>query len=170
MSAFNPGQNGDLRSEYLPAAVLEMAVLLRKEELKIPADTRPDNITITSDFNAALLTITATFPITTAVLADGSVNIKASEYLGAFEQDGGVTAAFNDGGGTLNANSKTKAFLEVCQLLQAAELQLPADTRPDNITISYDTEAGTASVTASLPQNTMVSTTGDIRVSAFDYL
>jgi hypothetical protein len=73
-------------------------------------------------------------------------------------------------GTDIKSTNKVAGLLEIAQLLQAAELAVPEETRPNNVSISIDLETGTASVTATLPVSAVVSSTGTIVVAATDYI
>jgi hypothetical protein len=73
-------------------------------------------------------------------------------------------------GTDIKSVNKVAGLLEMAQLLQAAELTVPEETRPNNVSISIDLEAGTASITATVPVSTVISPTGTIVVAATDYI
>lgn len=73
-------------------------------------------------------------------------------------------------GTDIKSTNKVAGLLEIAQLLQVAELGVPEEARPNNISISIDLETGTASVTATLPVSAVVSPTGTIVVTATDYI
>ena len=79
MSAFNP--NGELHATNLPAAFLEMSQKLSAAELAVPADTRPNNITIAVDVEGGAATVTASIPIAVTADASGRLVVSASDYL-----------------------------------------------------------------------------------------
>jgi len=70
-----------LFSIHKPAALLELALKLQTEELALPAETRPDNISITYDTESGVVTLAATLPTTFSVDADGKLVVTATEYL-----------------------------------------------------------------------------------------
>lgn len=73
-------------------------------------------------------------------------------------------------GTDIKSTTKPAGLLELAHLLQADELAVPAETRPDNISITYDAEAGTASVTATLPITFTLDANGKPVATAVDYL
>lgn len=60
-------------------------------------------------------------------------------------------------------------FFEISRALQAAELALPEATRPNNITIAVDTEAGSVTISATVPV-VLGGSGGVISYTASDYL
>jgi hypothetical protein len=74
-----PGTN--IKSTNKPAGLLELAHLLQADELAVPADTRPNNVTISYDAEAATATVTATLPITFSLDANGKPVATATDYI-----------------------------------------------------------------------------------------
>lgn len=72
--------------------------------------------------------------------------------------------------GEIKSTDKPSALLELAQMVQAAELTVPEETRPNNVTIAIDGETGTATVTATLPVTFTTDSTGKIVVDAVDYI
>jgi hypothetical protein len=70
---------------------------------------------------------------------------------------------------TTTATNLVAQMLEVAGAVQSAELALPEETRPDNISFTPDTEAGTIAISISLPV-TFSSAAGKISYTAVDYL
>lgn len=70
---------------------------------------------------------------------------------------------------TTTATNLVAQLLEVAGAVQAAELAIPEETRPDNISFTPDTEGGTISISVSLPV-TFSSAGGKISYTAVDYL
>lgn len=73
-------------------------------------------------------------------------------------------------GAELKSANKPSALLEMAFSLQASELSVPEETRPNNVTISIDAETGVASVTATLPVAIVLDAAGKPVVTATDYL
>lgn len=71
----------DIKSTNIPAGILELAHQLQAKELLVPADTRPDNITITYDAETSLATVTATLPIVFTLDANGKPVATATDYI-----------------------------------------------------------------------------------------
>lgn len=78
-SPLTPGT--DIKSTNKPAGLLELAHQLQANELSVPAETRPNNITISYDAEALTATITATLPITFSLDANGKPVATATDYL-----------------------------------------------------------------------------------------
>ena len=73
-------------------------------------------------------------------------------------------------GADLHSTHKPGGLLEMAFSLQASELSVPEETRPNNVTISIDAETGIASVTATLPVAIVLDAAGKPVVTATDYL
>jgi len=80
-------------------------------------------------------------------------------------------AAFTPGtGGDLKSTSIEAAFVELAQLLQAAEA---GNTEPDSenfLSLTYDTEAGNAVISASMPISLSVDAAGKTVITATPYI
>ncbi|MDB9374307.1 hypothetical protein [Nodularia sphaerocarpa] len=72
--------------------------------------------------------------------------------------------------GLIKSTNKPAGLLEISLLLQQDELALPEDTRPDNISVSFDTDAGIATVSASLPITFALSAQGEFVATGVEYL
>ncbi|MEA5516205.1 hypothetical protein [Nodularia sp. UHCC 0506] len=70
----------------------------------------------------------------------------------------------------IKSTTKPAGLLELAHLLQADELAIGVDTRPDNVNITYDAEAGTATVAATLPITFALDASGKPVATAVDYL
>lgn len=80
-------------------------------------------------------------------------------------------AAFTPGtGGDLKSTTLEAAFVELAQLLQAAEIGNTETDPETNVTLSYDTEAGTAAISASMPITVAVDATGKAVITATPYI
>lgn len=77
----SPAAGDDLNSVHKPGLLLEAALSLQASELAIPAETRPNNVTVTFDSEAATATLTATLPISVAVNGTGQAVIQAVDYI-----------------------------------------------------------------------------------------
>jgi hypothetical protein len=76
------GGGGDLNSDSLPEALLEIASLLAASEKAVtPAENQPNNVQITFDLETGSAVIAANLPFTTAAAANGDVTIHAIDYL-----------------------------------------------------------------------------------------
>lgn len=78
-STLAPGT--DIKSVTKPAALLELSHLLQTDELGISEENRPNNISITYDADALLVTVSATIPISFSLDANGKPVATASDYL-----------------------------------------------------------------------------------------
>ncbi len=80
-AAFANG-GGDLSSDTLPEALLEIASLLAAAEKSVtPAENQPNNVQIQFDLETSSATISANLPFTTASASNGAVTIIAIDYL-----------------------------------------------------------------------------------------
>ncbi len=169
MSIFNSGADGTLKSTHLPQAVLELARYLDAAENSRnganPGLTPRRNLSTNISLDTGTVAIAATFPIISAIQADGTDKISVTDYLSP------VYSAFKNGGGTLKSTNLIAAFVEASNLLAAAEKAVtPTDDQPNNIFISIDKETQTITITANLPFTTNVTEEGDFVVMAIDYL
>jgi hypothetical protein len=70
---------------------------------------------------------------------------------------------------TLTANTLEGQALEIARIMQAAELAIAADTRPNNVTIDPDLEALTVTISITLPV-VLSGTGGAFTLSSGTYL
>ncbi|MEM7554082.1 MAG: hypothetical protein AAF378_08275 [Cyanobacteria bacterium P01_A01_bin.84] len=70
----------------------------------------------------------------------------------------------------LSSTNQPAALLELATQLQASELAVPEETRPNNLTIAIDAEEGTASITATIPVTFALDSSGQLVVTATDYI
>lgn len=171
MSTFKGGTGGTLKSSQLPAALFEAARALDAAELNRngnnPGIAPKRNLNTTISFQTGTIAIAATIPISSGILPNGKIDILAQDYLGA------AYNVFNPGSGdgTLFSTDLISAFLEVANLLAAAEKAVtPAENQPNNIQIDYNLETNTATISANMPFTTSSTATGDVTVHAIDYL
>lgn len=162
MSTFNNG-GGSLKSTNKPAAFLEIAHLTNEaERAASTVDVTLDNVTVTYDTGARTTSVAATLPVGSAINSSGQIVVSATNYLGG--------SAFNPGtSGELKATTYPAAFLELAQLLATAE-QAISPTPVNNVTISVDLEALTATVTATLPVVPTLDSAGKPVFTATDYI
>jgi hypothetical protein len=78
-STLTPGT--DIKSVTKPAALLELSHLLQGDELAISEENRPNNVSITYDADALLVTISATIPIAFTLDTNGKPVATAGDYL-----------------------------------------------------------------------------------------
>ena len=70
----------------------------------------------------------------------------------------------------LNSIHQAAALLELATQLQTSELGVAEEVRPNNVTITVDADAGTASVAATLPITFSLDSSGQLVVTATDYI
>lgn len=169
MSVFDPGTAGTLKSTQIPQAFFEVARALdAAENLRNGANPGLPprrNLSTTISFDTGTIAIAATLPITTNILAGGSVSASVSDYLGA------TYSIFANGTGDLSSDTLPEALLEIASLLAAAEKAVtPTENQPNNVQIVFDLETSSATISANLPFTTAAGTTGNVVVIAIDYL
>lgn len=158
-----------LKSDTKPAALVEAALVLDAAEKarngNNPGITPKNNVSLTFSSDDGTANIAATLPVDVSVGADGSVKYLPKDYLG------GGYATFT-AGGDITATSAMAAFLQVAQILSAAEKAIqPTEDQPNFIQVEASSETGTVTVTASLPYtSTIDATTGSLTITAYDYL
>lgn len=167
VSTFNNG-GGTLKSDNLPAALFEVARELDAAEQNRnganPGLTARRNLTTTISFDTGTIAIAATLPAVFATGAGGVQSVSIQNYLGA------TWTAFNPGAeGDLSSTNVISAFLETASLLATGEKAIQPD-EPNNVQITYDQEAGTATVAANLPFTTSQGANGEVTIIAIDYL
>ena len=167
MSSLNT-TGSSLVSTTVPAALIEAALLLDSAEKSRnganPGITPKNNISLTFSSDDGTANIAATLPVDIQSLATGAVGYLPKDYLG------GTYAAFTPGG-QITATTRMAAFLQVAQFLSGLEKSIqPAEDQPNFIQVEASSETGTITVTASLPYNALISSTGDLTITALDYL
>lgn len=169
MSIFNIGTGGDLLSTNLPGALFEISrLLVAAENVRNAANSgvaAVNNITASLSIDGGVASIAATIPITPTLSASGVPTLTAQNYLGS-----AYTAFVPGTGADVKSTNTIAAFLEISQLLSAAEKSVtPLENQPNNIQITYDLEASSATISANLPFST-TSNAGAITINALDYL
>ncbi|MCG6135731.1 MAG: hypothetical protein MET45_13895 [Nostoc sp. LLA-1] len=169
MSVFDPGEDGTLRATQLPSAFFEVARAMDAAEQNRnganPGLAPRRNLATTVSFDTGTISVAATLPIIVSTETDGSIKIVAQDYLGS------TYSGFDGGGGDLKADTIMEAFLEIASKLAAAEkLVVPTDSQPDNIQVSFDSESGTANISANIPFTSEAANDGDVVIIAIDYL
>ena len=152
-----PG-NGTLKSITYEAALIEAAQLL---ELAEESSAFPTNVDFTdvAHNNAAKTTIlTCSLPIA-VVMTSGKPTFGATNH---------VSPTFNNGGADIESTSLCGAVLELAQKIQAQEKTNTAN--PNNINIQYDTDPGTASISATFSSVKTVTAAGAILHVVTPYL
>lgn len=80
-------------------------------------------------------------------------------------------STFNNGGGSLNATTKPAALVEVAhQLSNAEKAGSTVDNPINNITITFDLEANSAAIAATIPVAATLNSAGNLVITASDYL
>ncbi|KGF71620.1 hypothetical protein DO97_17465, partial [Neosynechococcus sphagnicola sy1] len=148
----------------LEAAVIEVASKLQGHENSAIADdpASPSNLNVTFDTEPAECSITATIPITVTINPTaGRPTMVANKWI--LSSGTAAYTTFTKGDGDLDAPNLESAFVEALVRLQIAE-QEAIESNPDspnNISITFDTDALEMSVTATLPMTFSVDgTTG----------
>lgn len=84
-----------------------------------------------------------------------------------------MASIYTPGTGTIKSTNIPSALLEMVQIAQTSELAFNVanpDTPVNNVTVTYDSEAGTATVTATLPIAVSLGVDGRPIIDAVDYL
>ncbi len=158
-----------LKSDTKPAALIEAALLLDGAEKARnganPGITPKNNVSLVFSSDEGTANITATLPVDVSVGTDGGVKYLPKDYLG------GTYAAFT-AGGDVTATSAMAAFLQVAQILSAAEKAIqPTEDQPNFIQVDSSSETGTVTITAAIPYSSAIdATTGSLTITALDYL
>jgi hypothetical protein len=157
-----------LKSTNMPGAFLEAALLLDSAEKTRnganPGISPKNNISVTINSDEGTIAITAALPTTVTGLVDGGVKYLPKDYLG------GTYATFTPGG-DVTAVNHMDAFSQVAQILSAAEKAIqPVEDQPNFVQVESSSEAGTMTITATLPYTATILTTGHIEIAAVDYL
>ena len=160
--------SSSLKSTNLPAALFEAALFLDAAE-KARNGANPGlapknalSLTISSD--EGLINISAVLPAEVTVGTGGTLVYNAKDYLG------GTYSAFT-AGGDLTATSRQDAVVQIAQMLSNAEkLIQPVEDQPNFVQLDSSSEAGTITVTATLPYTTAILTAGSVEITSIDYL
>lgn len=158
-----------LKSDTIPAALIEAALLVdAAEKARNGANTGitpKNNMSLTFSNDDGTANIAATLPADISVGADGGVRYLAKDYLG------GAYAAFT-AGGAITATTAMSAFVQVAQILSAAEKAVqPVEDQSNFVQVESSSETGTITVTAALPFSAVIdAVTGSLTITALDYL
>lgn len=152
-----PG-TGTIKSVTYEAALMEAAQLLELAEESSSFPTNVDFTDITHNNAAKTTTLTCSLPIA-VVMTGGQPTFGATNH---------VNPTFSNGGEDIESTSLCGAVLELAQKIQAQEKTNTAN--PNNINIQYDTDAGTASISATFSSVKTVTTTGAILHTVSPYL
>lgn len=157
-----------LKSTNIPSALFEAALFLDSAEKSRnganPGLAPKNALSLTISSDEGLINISAVLPAETTIGAGGTLIYNAKDYLG------GTYSNFT-AGGDLSAASRQDALVQIAQMLSNAEkLIQPAEDQPNFVQLESSSEAGTITVTATLPYTTAILTTGSVEVTAIDYL
>jgi len=154
MAVFNPGTGGTLKSTTLERVSLEASMNLQNSE----TTTSGSKIAVNFFTGDNTVSIQAALPFTTTFM-NGQVALTPTDYVGV---------PFANGGGDLQATTLPGAVLELFQRLQNTE---KAQTDAGNkVQITYDTEAGLATINAEIPVVYVVAADGSLSIVAESYL
>ena len=157
-----------LKSANQPAALLEAALLLDSSEKARnganPGIAPKNNLSVSISSDEGVAQISLTCPAAVSILTGGGLNYAGTNYLGA------GYAVFTPGG-DVTSDTQMEAVIQVASILSATEkLVQPAEDQPNNVQVISDSEAGTITVTASLPITMTIAADGKVQVVAVDYL
>lgn len=157
-----------LKADTIPAALVEAALLVDAAEKARnganPGITPKNNISLTFSSDDGTANIAATLPVEVTVGADGGVRYLPKDYLG------GNYASFTPGG-DVTATTCMAAFVQVAQILSAAEKTIqPAEDQPNFVQVESSSEAGSITVTAAVPFTSTIDAAGSLTIVALDYL
>ncbi len=157
-----------LKSTTIPAALLEVAMMVDAAEKARnganPGIAPKNNISINFGSDDGTCSIAATIPVDVSVLSTGGIEYLAKDYLGS-------TYTTFTAGGDVTAANRIAAFIQIAQLLSAAEKAVqPVEDQPNNITVESSSENGAITVAANLPVTATIDTSGHVLFAAVDYL
>ncbi len=166
MAAFvNTGS--DLDSVFLVSAFVEACRKLNQAEnarnAANTAVTPRQNIQMSANFDGNAYTIAASLPFTIS-LVSGKPQINATDYLGAPYSD------FVKGTSEVSSTTLPALVLELSQKVNALELSVPEADRPNNLTIEYSSDAGVATIAATIPFTPTIGTAGEVTLTAIEYV
>jgi hypothetical protein len=152
-----PG-TGTLKSVTYEVALIEAAQLLELAEESSPFPGNVDFTDVTHNNAAKTTTVTCSLPIA-VTMAAGKPTFATTNH---------VAPTFTNGGEDIESTSLCGAVLELAQKIQAEEKTNTAN--PNRINIQYDTDPGTASISATFSSVKTVTTTGAILHTVTPYL
>lgn len=148
-----------LKSTHRAAAFIEAMIMLQNAESALPADTAPNNVSVSYDLEARTVTADAALPVATVISSTGQPTLQAQAYL---------VAAFVPGTSDVKSDTLPEAVLELAYMVNASELLIPEATRPNNISISIADDVATISFTG--PITYSLDGTGKTLITTSDYL
>ena len=157
-----------LKSTTLPAALFESALFLDAAEKSRnganPGLAPKNALSLTISSDEGLINISAVLPAEVTIGTGGNLVYNAKDYLG------GTYSAFT-AGGDISAASRQDAIVQIAQMLSNAEkLIQPVEDQPNFVQLESSSEAGTITVTATLPYSTAILAAGSVEITAIDYL
>lgn len=158
-----------LKSGTLAAAFVEAVRLLNDAEITRnaanPAVAPKNNITMDAQFDGRVFNIAASLPLSVSIDTAGKPVIDITDYLGS------TYTAFTVGTGTAKSTDLPSVVLELGQMLSAAEKSIQPETdQPNNIQVDISLETLTATITAAIPFTPTIGTTGQVTLTALDYV
>jgi len=158
MTIFVPG-NGTLKSVTLEAAFVEACQRLELAE-EASADPGANNFTAVDPDNVTgQFTVQCNLRISVVPDNTGKPVITATEY---------IQPIFANGGGDLKSTTLQGGVLELAQKIQ--NLESSSNPAVNNLQVTYNTEAGLAVITATIPYTVDVTPTGSIEYVVTPYL
>jgi hypothetical protein len=167
-STFDPGTSGSLKAVTLPSAMFEVARLLDSAENTRnganPGLPPKRNLATTVSFDTGTIAVAATIPFVASLDSAGQTVLAPTDYLAA------PYSTFVPGGGDLKSTNVIAAFVELAQLMAAAEKAVtPVEDQPNNVQISTDFETQAITVSCNMPFTTATEADGDVVIRATDY-
>jgi len=168
MSAYT-NTGSDLDSVTLASAFVEAVRRLNEAE-KIRNATNSsqapkNNVTMTAEFEGNAYQINVALPIAETLSTAGASVITASDYLGS------TYSAFIPGTGDAKSTTKMGVVLELAQKLSAAEKTVtPESDQPTNISVEISLETRIATIAAQIPFTPAIGATGEVTLTALDYV
>ncbi len=163
---FSKGDSVFKATQLVPAFVEGVRLLNTAENTRNaanPALTPKQNVSMTASFDGNVYSISATLPVDTALTTTGQYALTARNYLGTYGD-------FVPGTSELESTNLAGAVLELAQKVQAAELQQPEADRPNNIQLVHEADTGTMVISASIPFNPAIGTSGEVTLFANAYI
>jgi len=123
------------------------------------------NIQMSADFDGGVFNITAALPYATTIdPTTGNVVLNVTDYLGSPYSD------FDPGTGTAKSTDLPSLVFELGARLQSLESLVAEADRPNNIQYTPDPEAGTITVTATIPFTPTIGALGVVTLATFNYV
>jgi hypothetical protein len=161
--------DSDLLANTAAAAFVEAVRKLNQAEKTRNADNPgvapKTNVQMSADFDGGVFNITAALPYATTIDATtGNVVLNVTDYLGAPYSD------FDPGTGTAKSTDLPSLVFELAARLQSLEAAVAEADRPNNIQYTPEPEAGTITITATIPFTPTIGALGVVTLAAFNYV